>query len=207
MGAFYQEGNKIIEKCVKDRAEFDGGEIVMNGEGVGQAVIIHIEHVGPRPVVQGPTDTTNPIPFEWPNPSAVTQNSANTTISSALARRTYSNRNYSPTCYLRGDNPHPLSLIPAHCKAVLHSFLAHIPASDNPTFTRGEGKARYLPGYFLIPTTSKDEECMMKVSLGLWSTGIDVVIDKANFVSAAGRIIDQCVGKWPFDGGWISWMA
>ena len=204
MGAFYQEGNKIVKKCVKDRAEFDGGKVVVNGEGIGQAVIIHIDHVGSRPVVEGPTDTTKTIRFEWPSPSAVVQNSANTTTSSALARRAYSNRNYSPTCCLRGDNPHPLSLIPAHCKAALHSFLAHIPASNDPIFTRDESKARHLPSYFLIPTTSKDEECMLKVSLGLGSTGIDVVIDKANFVSAARRIIDQCVGKWPFDGGWIS---
>ncbi|KAK3173748.1 hypothetical protein OEA41_007080 [Lepraria neglecta] len=204
LGSFYYEGNRIIENCVVRGADFNGGEVVMKGAGAGQAINIYIENPGPESIAQGPRNMTDSIHIKHPEPAVVVQDLVNTTDASALARRTSPEENYSPQCYLRSSHPHLLPLIPSHCEAALYNFRANIPPSINPIFTRDESKARQLPNYFLVPMKSKDEECTLMVDLAAGSTRIDAVIDINEFVSVGHRIIDQCVGKGPFDGGRIA---
>ena len=202
--SFYYEGNRIIENCVVSGADFNGGEVVMKGAGAGQAVNIYIEHPGSESVAQGPRNTTDSIHIKHPEPAVVVQDLVNTIDTSALARRTSPEENYSPHCDLRSSHPHLLPLIPSHCEAALYNFWANISPSINPIFTRDETKARQLPNYFLVPMKSKEEECTLLVYLAVGSTRTDAVIDINEFVLVGYRVIDQCVGKRPFDGGRIA---
>ncbi|KAL2051406.1 hypothetical protein ABVK25_008273 [Lepraria finkii] len=204
MGSFYYEGNRVIENCVVSGTDFNGGEVVMKGAVVGQAVNIYIEHPGLEFVAQGPRNMIDSIHIKHPEPAVIVQDLVSTTDTSALTRRISPEENYSPYCYLRSSHPHLLPLIPSHCEAALNNFRAKIPLSINPIFTRDESKARQLPNYFLVPMKSQDEECALMVDLAIGSRRMDAVIDIYEFVMVANRVVDQCVGKGPFDGGRIA---
>ena len=204
LASFYYEGNRIIENCVVSGADFNGGEVVMKGAVAGQAVNIYIEHPGPETIAQSPRNMTDSIHIKHPEPAVVVQDVVNTIDISALARRTSPEENYSPYCYLRSMHPHLPPLIPSHCEAALYNFWVNIPPSIDPIFTRSESRARQLPNYFLVPMQSKDEECTLMVDLAVGSTHIDAVIDINEFILVGDRVIDQCVGKGPFDGGRIA---
>ena len=182
MATFAFQGNMVIETCNIEGA-FSGGEIVMEGERLGQAINLSIESSEPQTIGQNPELTLD---------------------SSALIRRT-SNEINKPYCYPRTSSS-PKQLLTHHeCLGAMNAFWISIQRTGTvfPVLTNNASKAAGLPDYFLTPKKDVYGNCLLTASLAPRIE--EAVMSLAEIDSEGESVVDTCLGQGPvaYDGGEI----